>query len=239
MKITIIQVGQTPEPMLDRYERFEPQYQNLLLRSGQDFEFETAAIIDGEKFPDIASLQGIVITGSAFGVYDSPPWIDDLREFIVDAYAANIAMLGICFGHQIMADALGGKVEKSNKGWGIGRHVYRVEQKPVFMNGIGDEIAIAASHQDQVIVAPKNAEVFMASDFTPNAGLIYNNGRVISMQPHPEFNATYSKALVDRLDDGRLSKEQAKEAHISLDKPMNQAEVGAGLAQFFKKTVKG
>lgn len=234
MKITIIQVGQTPEPMLDRYERFEPQYQNLLLQSGQKFDFETAAIIDGEEFPDLGNLQGIVITGSAFGVYDSPVWIDELRLFIRDVYSAEIPMLGICFGHQIMADALGGKVEKSDKGWGIGRHVYKMKKKPSFMNGIGDEVAIAAVHQDQVIEKPQEAKVFMASDFTPNAGLIYNNGAAISMQPHPEFNVAYSKALVDRLNDGRLSEAQAREAHISLDKPMNRAEVGAGLAQFFK-----
>ncbi len=234
MKITIIQVGQTPEPMLDKYERFEPQYQNLLLQNGQNFDFETAAIIDGEKFPDIANLQGIVITGSAFGVYDSPSWMDDLRVFIRDIYCAKIPMLGICFGHQIIADALGGKVEKSDKGWGIGRHIYKMEKKPSFMKEIGDEVAIAAVHQDQVIEKPQEAEVFMASDFTPNAGLIYNNGKAISMQPHPEFNVAYSKALVDRLNDGRLSEEQAKQAHISLDAPLDNIEVGAGLAQFFK-----
>jgi GMP synthase-like glutamine amidotransferase len=234
MKITIIQVGQTPDSMLDKYERFEPQYQNLLLQSGQSFEFETAAIIDGEKFPDIANLQGIIITGSAFGVYERPLWIDDLREFIIASYSANIAMVGICFGHQIMADALGGKVEKSNKGWGIGRHVYRMKQKPIFMNGVGDEIAIAASHQDQVVVAPDEAEVFMSSDFTPNAGLIYKNGKAISMQPHPEFDKAYSKALVDRLDDGRLRDSQAQDAHASLEKRLDRMEVGVGLARFFK-----
>jgi len=235
MKLTIIQVGQTPEPMLNRFDQFPPLYQDLLLASGEKFSFEIANIIDGEDFPSISQLEGIIITGSAFAVYDNPDWIDVLRDFIRQVYRAKIPMLGICFGHQIMADALGGKVEKSDKGWGIGRHVYQVRQKLNFMKGIGDEIAIVASHQDQVIIAPSEAEVFLSSNFTPNAGLIYKNGAAISMQPHPEFAIDYAKALVDVLDDGQLAKGQAKEAYISLQSPLDRIEIGASLAKFFKR----
>jgi len=235
MKLTIIQVGQTPEPMLDRFEKFPPLFQDLLLSSGEEFYFEIANILDGEDFPNISHLEGVIITGSAFGVYDAPDWIDPLRDFIRQSYQVKLPMLGICFGHQIMADALGGKVEKSEKGWGLGRQVYQIKQKPIFMNRIGDEIAIVASHQDQVIIAPSEAEVFMSSNFTPNAGLIYKNGAAISMQPHPEFAVDYAKALVDRLDDGRLSEKQAKDAHISLQLPLDRIEIGASLAKFFKR----
>ena len=106
-------------------------------------------------------------------------------------------MLGICFGHQIMADALGGDVRKSEKGWGLGRHVYGVTKRPAFLGGDLPELAIACSHQDQVIVPPAEAEVFLASDFTPNAGLVYRNGAAISLQPHPEFEDDYTLALAE------------------------------------------
>ena len=120
--------------------------------------------IDGAPFPDPAALEGILITGSAAGVYDSHfTWMEPLRDFIRSAYAAKTPMLGICFGHQIMADALGGDVRKSEKGWGLGRHVYGVTARPAFLGGDLPELAIACSHQDQVIVPPAEAEVFLAS----------------------------------------------------------------------------
>jgi len=199
-----------------------------------EFSFETIKIIDGEKFPKVVSLEGMIITGSAYGVYENPPWIDDLRLFIRSSYKAKIPMLGICFGHQIMADALGGTVGKSDKGWGIGRHVYDVKNAPDFFNGVGGQVALPASHQDQVLQAPSEAEVFLTSEFTPNAGLIYKNGKAISMQPHPEFDVNYSKALIDRVNDGRLKENQAQEAHKSFEMPLDRIEIGAGLARFFK-----
>lgn len=234
MKLTIIQVGQTPEHMVERYTRFPPQYQDLLLQRGEEFSFETIYIIDGEEFPDISKIEGMIITGSAYSVYDAPDWIDPLCNFICKTYEAKIPTVGICFGHQAMALALGGKVAKSDKGWGIGRHIYEVTKKPKFLNGVGDKVAIAASHQDQVIIPPKESEVFLASDFTPNAGLLYKNGAAISLQPHPEFKANYAIDLIDRLRDGRLSEAEAKAAENSLKIPLDSLEIGAGLARFFK-----
>ena len=103
-------------------------------------------------------------------------------------------MAGICFGHQLMAQALGGTVRKSEKGWGIGRHVYDV----VPGNGVidGDKIAIAASHQDQVIEPPAGATTIFHSAFTPHAGLLYANGAAMSVQPHPEFTPAFAHCLL-------------------------------------------
>ncbi len=234
MKLTIIQVGQTPESMQKRFGRFPPQFQQLLLASEGDFVFETANIFIGEKFPQIDNLEGIIITGSAYGVYDNISWIEPLRNFVRDVYDRQIPMLGVCFGHQIMADALGGKVEKSIKGWGVGRHIYEVKKNLDFFAGIGDKVALAASHQDQIVEKPKEAEIFLSSDFTPYAGLFYKNGAAISLQPHPEFDVEYSKALIDDLSEDDLDKERAKEARLSLDGPLDNLKIGASLARFFK-----
>ncbi len=238
MKITILQAGETPKQMRPRFERYPKQFQQLLSANDDGLTFETKYIIEGEAFPAPTSLEVVIITGSAYGVYDAPDWVNDLREFIRQSYEAKIPMLGICFGHQIMADALGGRVEKSQKGWGIGRHIYSFRQKPPFMNGAKEKVAIAASHQDQVIKAPKEAEIFLSSEFTPIAGLLYKNNAAISLQPHPEFDVEYAKALVDRLNDGSLSKEQAEQAHKSLEEPLDSMEIGKGLAQFFRQAAK-
>jgi GMP synthase-like glutamine amidotransferase len=111
--------------------------------------------------------------------------MDPLRDYIRKAYAAKTPMIGICFGHQIMADALGGDVRKSEKGWGLGRHVYDLKSRPAMLGGNLPQFAIACSHQDQVIEPPPEAETFLVSDFTPHAGLVYRNGAAMSLQPHP------------------------------------------------------
>ena len=116
MKLTIIQTGDVPAPLRDRFGPYRTMFETMFDRTGQGFSYETVAVSDGEPFPDPARLEAIVITGSAAGVYDRLPWLDPLRAFIRTAYEQRTPMLGICFGHQIMADALGGDVRKSEKG---------------------------------------------------------------------------------------------------------------------------
>jgi GMP synthase-like glutamine amidotransferase len=142
-------------------------------------------------------------------------------------------MLGICFGHQIMADALGGDVRKSEKGWGLGRHIYGVTTRPAHIGGNLPQFAIACSHQDQVIVPPKDATVFMASEFTPNAGLAYGNGAAMSVQPHPEFEDDYTLALAE-LRRGKAPEETVDAAIASLSLKSDSREVAGYLAAFLK-----
>ena len=156
MKLTIIQTGEVPLPLRPRFGAYSPMFARMFESAGQAFDYETVAVFDGAPFPDPAALDGILITGSAAGVYDDHfAWMEPLRAFIRAAYAARTPMLGICFGHQIMADALGGDVRKSEKGWGLGRHIYGVTKRPAFLGGDLPELAIACSHQDQVIVAAR------------------------------------------------------------------------------------
>lgn len=197
MKITILEVGKVPEPIQHRFSPYADMFRAMLDSSGKPFTQEVVSIVSGEAMPDPAGLDGVLITGSPAGVYEDHAWLEPLRLFIRKAYADGIPMLGICFGHQIMADAMGGDVRKSEKGWGLGRHTYRVVSRPTFMADAPETLSIACWHQDQVIVPPPDAEVVLASDFTPYAGLAYRSGRALSFQPHPEFEDDYTLALAD------------------------------------------
>ncbi|HEY8596269.1 MAG TPA: gamma-glutamyl-gamma-aminobutyrate hydrolase family protein [Devosiaceae bacterium] len=233
-RLTILQVGETPAALRERHGRYPRHFQEMFERTGEPFVFETIFVLDGEKLPDPATLEGAVITGSAAGVYDDHHWMDPLRDFIRAAYAARTPMLGVCFGHQIMADALGGDVRKSEKGWGLGRHVYRVTARPEFLPADFDELAIAASHQDQVMAPPEEAEVFLSSEFTPNAGLVYRNGAAVSLQPHPEFDVGFSRDLVEIRRNNPLRDEQVEAAHNSFEAPLDNHRIAQGLARFFR-----
>jgi GMP synthase-like glutamine amidotransferase len=142
-------------------------------------------------------------------------------------------MIGICFGHQIMADALGGDVRKSDKGWGLGRHTYGVRSRLPILGDAPDALAVACSHQDQVIAPPPEAEVFLGSDFTPNAGLVYRNGAAISLQPHPEFADDYTHALAE-LRRGKAPDHVVDTALASLETASHSREVAGYLGAFLR-----
>ncbi len=232
MKITILETGKVPEPIRHRFSPYADMFRTMLDTSGRPFTQDVINVIGGDDLPDPAGLEGVLITGSPAGVYEDHAWLDPLRAFIRKAYADRTPMLGICFGHQIMADALGGDVRKSEKGWGLGRHTYRVISRPSFMADAPETLSIACSHQDQVIVPPKEAEVVLASDFTPNAGLAYRSGRALSFQPHPEFEDDYTLALAD-MRRGSAPDDVVDKAVQSLDSASDSLLVRRYIGQFF------
>ena len=233
MRLTIIQTGEVPEALRPRFGAYPPMFERMFASAGELFDYDTVPLHSGAGLPDPSALEGILITGSAAGVYDAFSWMEPLRAFIRAAYAAKTPMLGICFGHQIMADALGGDVRKSEKGWGLGRHVYGVRNRPALLAGDLLELAVACSHQDQVITPPAEAEVFLASDFTPNAGLVYANGAAVSLQAHPEFEDDYTLALAD-LRRGKAPDEVVDTALASLATPSHGRDVAGYLGGFLR-----
>ena len=232
MKLTLIQPTDVPGPLRERFGPYHLMFERLFADAG--FTFETVRLSEGEPLPDPAGLDATLIMGSAAGVYDTHyPWMDPLRDYIRGAYTARTPMVGICFGHQIMADALGGDVRKSEKGWGLGRHVYEVRSRPAPIGGSLPEFAIACSHQDQVITPPAGTETFLSSAFTPHAGLMYGNGAAMSLQPHPEFEDDYMLALAE-LRRGKAPDDVVDTALASLDRKSDSKEVAGYLAAFLR-----
>ena len=234
MKLTILQTGDVPAPLRAQFGPYPPMFERMFAAAGHAFTYETVAVHEGAEFPVISNVEAVLITGSAAGVYDAHFWLDPLRDYIRATYAAEVPMLGICFGHQIMADALGGDVRKSEKGWGLGRHTYEVKSRPDFLATDLPALSIACSHQDQVIAPPADAEVFLGSEFTPNAGLIYAGGRALSLQPHPEFLDDYSLALAE-LRRGKAPDAVVDTAVASLATPSHSPDVAGWLGSFLAR----
>jgi GMP synthase-like glutamine amidotransferase len=161
-------------------------------------------------------------------VYEPLPWIAPLQEFIRSALDSK--MVGICFGHQVMAEALGGHVEKSDKGWGSGLHRYAMVRSEPWIDSAGT-IAVPASHQDQVVIQPPNTEVVAASDFTPIAGLAWTDRPAISFQFHPEFSPDFARALIEKRYD--IVPDPAA-AIASLDEPNDNERVAGWIRRFLE-----
>ena len=191
MKVAVLETGRPPGNLAEEFGDYPAMFSELL---GPGFEIESFDVQAG-KLPNPAAHSAYMITGSPAGVYEPLPWIEPLQQFIREASHAK--MVGICFGHQVMAEALGGRVEKSGKGWGAGLHTYTVVRSEPWIDTAGT-IAIPASHQDQVIVQPPRTNVVAASDFTPFAALAWSDRPAISFQFHPEFSPAFAKVLIEK-----------------------------------------
>lgn len=196
MHIGILETGRPSDDLLAKFSDYPAMCEKLMGRAGGALEFSSFAALDGILPEQVDQCDAWMITGSKFGVYESHTWIEKLKVFLRQAYQADIPIIGICFGHQILAEALGGRVIKSDKGWGVGIHQYPIHRNHSWMMGDEETLSIQAYHQDQVVEVPEDAEVVAGTDFCPNALLVYGN-KALSFQGHPEFGEDYARALIE------------------------------------------
>lgn len=191
MKIGILETGRPPEG-LEGHGTYARMFADLL---GPDLDYVAYPVIDGVLPLSVHEADGWLVTGSRFGVYDAEPWIARLEAFLKDVMAAKVPLVGICFGHQLLAQAQGARVEKAAAGWGVGPHRYEVVERPTWMEESPRMVVLNAMHQDQVLSLPEGATVIARSDFCPFAALAYG-GHAMSIQAHPEFDNAYERALI-------------------------------------------
>jgi GMP synthase-like glutamine amidotransferase len=196
MKIGILEAGLLRERMVPRFDPYPVMFADFLGLAHRDFEFATVSVVQGEVPVSVNECDAWLITGSRHGVYDNLDWMAPLQDFIRELAATEVPLIGVCFGHQIIAQALGGEVVKSDKGWGVGVHNYQVDQVHSWMQSQSKQARMYAFHQDQVVKLPASASIFLSSEFCPYAGLSYGDS-IISVQAHPEFGEDYETALLD------------------------------------------
>ena len=192
MRIGVLETGRPPEELLHHgdYPQMVARWLNI-----PEARFTAYPALEG-RLPDSPQEADLwVITGSRFGVYEEHPWISPLESFIRECKSTGSRMIGICFGHQLIAQALGGRVEKSSKGWGLGIHEYTPSGWPEALAPAPHSLRLQAFHQDQVTALPEGAHRIARSEFCENAALWYP-GFALTVQGHPEFGKAYVRDLL-------------------------------------------
>lgn len=199
---------------------------------GIDVEFVNYDVEHGTYPTSVGECDGYVISGSRKSAYDDEPWIHALIEYTRTLHAAKSKTVGICFGHQIIADALGGKTLGAEAGWGVGIQEYDVLEPRWFMEPAVDQYTLIASHKDQVAQLPEGAELLASSDHCPNSMYVIGD-HILTMQGHPEFVRAYSAVLMDFRRD-LLGPDVYTNGIASLDKPLMREVVACWIMHFFE-----
>ena len=220
MHIGILKTDAVRPEWVSEFGEYPDMFERLVLAADPSATFSVWDVEEG-VYPsdsDVDTVDGFIITGSKSSAYADKEWIRNLERLVQELHAKRKKMVGICFGHQVIARALGGTVAKSDKGWGVGVNVYNVSELPVqgddeIRGGGSGFLKLVASHQDQVTVLPPGARTVVSNDHCENAGFIIGD-HVLTLQGHPEFSAEYSEAIMafrhdmigaERVSQGRAS----------------------------------
>jgi len=208
---------------------FGSQYSQLIARRVREAGVYSELLpwdVPGKTVTEFGA-SGIILSGGPESVHgaNAPKAPDEV-------FSLGIPVLGICYGMQMMAKALGGKVEFSEKGWGIGVATSPVCRQPLWMGERVDEVNLVVSHQEQVVELPDNATLIAGSDFCPNS--IFSIGRhMLGIQGHPEFTADYSRALMEARR-SIIPADRIGEGMDSLTKPVNGVLTFEWIAKFIR-----
>ncbi len=233
MDICILHIGhQDPNAPLE-FPPSPQRFESAIAPHLPEATWDVRSAVAGDC-PAVDDYDAYLITGGKFSVFDPYDWQDKLFDFILACRDRAKPLVGICYGHQAIALALGGQVERSSKGWGVGLMPVEMTARPPWMGGPDGTVMLHAMHQDQVTELPDEAELFLASDFCPLSG--FHIGKTfLAIQQHPDFTPAINRRLIEKRRD-RIGS-VAEPALASLSGPDDTAVSAAWIADFLRFAV--
>ncbi len=236
LRICILETDVLRPELTAQYQGYGRMFEQLFSRQPIAAEFRVYNVMNGDSPADDERFDAYLVTGSKADSFGTDPWIQTLKAYLLTLYERGEKLLGVCFGHQLLALTLGGKAERAEKGWGVGVHRYSLAAHAPWMDPEVSELTLLISHQDQVTELPEGATVIASSDFCPNAAY-HIRDQVLCFQGHPEFVHDYSRALLDARQD-YLGDEVYHKAIASLATEHQGDLVGEWMLRFVQQPTK-
>lgn len=232
MQIHLFLADHANENLITKFGDYPVLFSNRFQKVLEKPEIVVHAICDNQFPENLDTVDNVVITGSKYSCFEEDiDWVPKLKKTIIELDKRKKNIFGVCFGHQIIALALGGKAQRSERGWGVGLHSYQVEDTSIFPC---ETIDVYVSHQDQVVQMPLGARRILTSDFCPIAGYRIDN-HIMTIQGHPEFTVEYSQSLL-QLRRERFPEDVYAQALQSYTKKDSNTAIAQAVVDFFQKS---
>lgn len=228
MKVGLLQC----DHVLDKFQHIAGDYQQMFAALFPDVDMVPFDVCQGHFPASVEECDAYLCTGSKYSVYDDVEWIKELQRFVRELYAREKIYVGVCFGHQLLGEALGGKVEKSPDGWCVGAHNFVVTQREKWMIPFPSTYRLLMMCQDQIVALPPDSIVLATTPACP-VGMLRVGPRMLGVQAHPEFPVAYERALLeDRV--GRIGAERVGAGLTSLTLPLDTGILGEWMGNFME-----
>lgn len=231
LRVCILEADDLHPTLQESYLGFGEMFKRLFATQETGLAFQTFNVVQGEYPDDDQHFDAYLVTGSKADSFANDPWIVILRAYLRARFESGDVLLGVCFGHQILALVLGGDTQRSNKGWGIGVHSYDLH-KPQWLDDAPKQFQLLISHRDQVVALPHKAKVLASSEFCEYAAFTIGQ-QVLCFQGHPEFTPEFSAALL-RIRESIYCPQQYQKACQSLKQQHDGQVVAQWMLSFIR-----
>lgn len=232
MKLGILKTDDVRKDLVDDFGEYPEMFTRLIHQVDPSIEISEYDVLRSKYPHDIDDVDAYLITGSKASVYDDEDWIRQLGDFVQELHQRRKKLIGICFGHQLVAHVLGGRTEKSSAGWLIGVHRHELKQQGLALTGLLEGFDVICSHQDQVTVPANESITLAGSEKCPIAACKIQD-HILTIQGHPEFTPEYAQRLFslrrDQLGDNTINK-----GIESLNTPVDNPQIARWILRFIQ-----
>ncbi|MCF2442666.1 amidotransferase [Dyadobacter sp. CY345] len=232
MKIGLLECDHVREELLPIAGDYRQMFPALFASAAPDWEFIFFDVCNGHFPNSVDACDAYICTGSKSSVYDNDPWIHQLKTFVQNLYQSDKTFIGICFGHQMLGEALGGKVQKSDVGWCVGVHPFEMLAFESWMNPPLSNFNLLMMCQDQVLALPSNSTLLGQTPDCPVA-MFRVGDKMLGIQAHPEFPKLYNKALME-LRVERIGERKVEFGIMSLELPTAEKSIAEWIVNFVR-----